>query len=369
MRIRRKHRLAVLLVAAVTSMPLAAQDFGEVVVKRGLIDDDLYVAGRSVDVQAQVKGDVVAAGQRISIDQLVTGDVLAAGETVTIRAQVQDDVRAAGRSVTIARSVAGHVVAAGDTVDIAPAATVGGWAWLAGREVDMAGRIGGELKAAGENVNISGEVAGDVELMAEHIRLLPGARLGGNLVYRSENKPQIVEGAEIAGDIIAKPVLYREPAGRGAGFVVIGALAVAAIVFYLLFPAFTVASAEDLRRAPLTALGVGIAVLFAMPFVILLLFATLIGALVALPLLALYLVSLLGGLLTGVIFVGDAGLRLTGLAGSAAKGLRVLSIVVALVVLLLIQIIPVLGALAVFALFVFGYGALQHQVWRRYAQD
>jgi predicted permease len=116
-------------------------------------------------------------------------------------------------------------------------------------------------------------------------------------------------------------------------------------------------------------LGIGVAVLFATPFVVLLLFVTVIGVLVALPLLAWYLVSLLGGFLTGVIFVGDAGLRLMGKDESATRGMRVLSIVVALVALVLIQIIPVLGGLAVFVLFLLGLGALQLQVWRSYSQN
>jgi cytoskeletal protein CcmA (bactofilin family) len=368
--IHHKHWLLLaLLITALGGTLLFAQEAGEVVIKRGTIEDDLYVAGRSVDVHAQVQGDVVAAGKRVSIDQLVTGDVIVAGESVTISAQVQDDVRAAGRTVTIAGSVAGHAVVAGETVTIAPAATIGGWAWLAGREVNVAGQVGRELKVAAQTVIIAGEVAGDVEIMAEDIRILASARIDGNLIYRSENEPHIADGAEIAGDTIAKPVPYKEPEGRGAGFIIIVALAVAAIVYVLVFPAFSLAAVAGLRRSPLSVLGIGVAVLFATPFVILLLFVTLIGVLVALPLLAWYLVSLLGGFLTGVIFVGDAGLRLMGKDESAARGMRVLSIVVALFALVLIQIIPVLGELAVFVLFLLGLGAFQLQVWHNYSQN
>jgi len=278
-------------------------------------------------------------------------------------------VRAAGRSVSIAGMVAGHVVAAGETVNITPAATIGGWAWLAGREVNVAGQVGGEVKVAAQAVTISAEVAGDVELMAEDIRIFPGARIRGDLVYRSDNKPHIADGAVIEGDIIARPVPYKEPQGGGAGLVFLVALAVAGCVYYLLFPAFSVAGADGLRRSPLTALGIGVAVLFATPFVVLLLLVSVIGMLVALPLLAWYLVSQLGGFLSGVIYVGDAGLRLTGKATTAGKGLRVLSIVLALVALVLVQIIPVVGGLAVLVLYVLGLGALQLQAWRSYSQS
>ncbi|MGD2057054.1 MAG: hypothetical protein PVJ15_09630, partial [Gammaproteobacteria bacterium] len=193
------HWLLPVLLLGASSGPLSAQMIGEVVIKRGTIDEDVYAAGRRVNLVAEVQGDVVAAGQVVSIDRTVTGDIMAAGETVAIRAQVQDDVRAAGRSVSLSGQVAGHVVAAGEVVDIAPAATIGGWAWLAGREVNIAGRIGRELKAAGQRVILSGEVNGDVDIMAEEIHVLESARIDGDLVYRSGKEPDIAEGARIAG--------------------------------------------------------------------------------------------------------------------------------------------------------------------------
>jgi cytoskeletal protein CcmA (bactofilin family) len=369
MKIQRRVWLLTLLMAVSATTLLYAQDAGDVVVKRGSIADDLYVAGRSVDVAAQVRGDVVAAGRLVSISDSVSGDVLVAGESITIHAQVLDDVRAAGRSVTVSGSVAGHVVAAGETVVIAPAASTAGWAWLAGREVNVAGRVGKSLKVAAQTVIISGEVAGDVELLAEEILIPASARIHGNLVYHSDMVPQIAEGAEIAGDIIAKPLPYREPQGRGAGLVIIAAQAVAGIAFFLLFPAFSITVVDSLRQNPLSALGIGFAFLFATPFIILLLLITVVGVLVALPLLAWYLVSLLGGFLGAVIFVGDSGLRILGKAGSAGKGIRVLSIVFALIALLLLQMIPAFGGLALFALFLLGLGALQLQVWRAYSKN
>ena len=353
------------LLVVLTAAPVAAQDVGETVVKTGQFDHDLYVAGESVDVSAQVQGDVVAAGQRVNIDQRVRGDVIAAGESVSIRAEVLDDVRVAGRNVAITGAVTDHVVAAGDTVDLTAAASVGNWAWLAGRKVNVAGSIGRELRVAGQSVSISGEVGGDVHLVAGEIRILADARIAGDLSYRSDREPVIADGAEISGEIIARPMPYREPEGRGAGIISILLLAVAGIVYVLVFPTFSVAAALDLRASALRALGTGVAFLFATPFVILLLLATVIGLLVALPLLAWYLVSLLGAFLTAAIFVGDVGMRLVGKDG-ASRGLRLLSVVLAIVALLLIQLIPLFGGLLVLILFLLGLGGFQLQAWRRY---
>ncbi|MDX1697621.1 MAG: hypothetical protein R3308_05005, partial [Thiohalobacterales bacterium] len=85
------------------------------------------------------------------------------------------------------------------------------------------------------------------------------------------------------------------------------------------------------------------------------------------PLLAWYLVSLLGGLLTGIIYVGDAGLRLAGKTEPVATGMRVLSILLAVVVMVLIQLVPAVGSLVMLLLFLLGLGAFQLQAWHRYA--
>ena len=40
-------------------VPSYAQLVGEVVIKRGTVDDDLYIAGGQVDLYATVNGDVI----------------------------------------------------------------------------------------------------------------------------------------------------------------------------------------------------------------------------------------------------------------------------------------------------------------------
>jgi hypothetical protein len=86
----------VLAAALLAGSTTAAQQIGQIVVKRGTITEDLYLGGGTVDVRADVTGEVVAAGGRVIIEQRVTGDVLAAGGTVDVAADVLDDVRAAG---------------------------------------------------------------------------------------------------------------------------------------------------------------------------------------------------------------------------------------------------------------------------------
>lgn len=365
--------LVALLPITLPAAAIGGQELGEAVIEQGSIERDVYVAGATVDVLARVEGDVVAAGGQVTVDERVSGDVLVAGGNVALRAQVGDDVRAAGGNVTLSGAIADEAVVAAGRVLIAPAATVGGRARLGGGTIHVAGRIEQGLKAAGNRIVISGHVAGNAELYAEEIEVQPGATIGGDLIYRSGAEARIADDAKIGGSVVRQSVgpgdeLREgvETAGRIARIGLYLSLIVTGIVLFLLFPWGAVGAARTINDAPWVSLGLGFAVLVATPFLVMLLFASLFGVWLALTLLALYLVLLLLGFLTGVLYIGDWGLRLAGRAAVPAKGWYVIAIVLALVVLWAVRLVPVLGTLAIFALLLFGLGALTLYLWRRY---
>ncbi len=133
--------LLVGLLLALHLCVVLAQGAGRAVIKRGVIADDLYVAGGKVDILAEVKGDVIAAGGRVSVGQLVEGDVMVAGGSVTVTGQVLDDVRATGGAVTIDGDIGGDVVVSGGSVSLTPETHVSGRTWLAGGEVVIQGTL------------------------------------------------------------------------------------------------------------------------------------------------------------------------------------------------------------------------------------
>jgi cytoskeletal protein CcmA (bactofilin family) len=347
-----------------------AQDAGENVVRQGAITEDLYLAGGTVEVRGQVEGDVVAAGGTVRVSETVRGDVLVAGGSVEVAATVSDDVRAAGGEVEVGGTIGDHLAAAGGTVRLAPAASVGGRAFLAGSTVRIDGKIGGNLRAAGESIVIRGEIGGDAELAGERIEIAPGAVIRGQLRYASRNEARIDSGATIGGAItrteLEPGAPPRGPAAAAARFGFLTLLAVAAIVLALLLPRFSLAAARGLREAPWKSLALGLAVFATGPVVIVLLFATVIGTFVALPLMALLPVLLLAGFLTAMISLSDYGLQRLGRAEGAGQGLRALAIAAAFLALWLLCFVPGLGPLLLLVLLWFGVGALSLSLWQRY---
>lgn len=362
--------LIILVMVGATST-LLAQDTGETIIKREPIDRDFYAAGQTVHLIGPVNGDVTIAGQRLTVDGAVAGDVISAGETVTINGDVLDDIRAVGRQVQVNGTVGDHMVAAGETITLGPSAKVGSWAWLAGRQVEVLGRVGKELKVAGQEVTIAGEVGGPVTITAERVRILDAAVIHGPLLVKSPNAPDIAKGAKILGNVkyLPTPEVEHAPVAKLvllAGLMFTLGLILTGIVYYLLFPRFSVTSARHIGKVPLPSLGLGFLVLLLTPPLILVLFSVGVGFLLGVLLAAAYLLMVVSGGLTSVIFVSDVVLRRLFNKPGAGKGLTVLVLIGTFILFALVQLIPLLGGLAVFLLTVMGIGALQYQFWQQY---
>jgi cytoskeletal protein CcmA (bactofilin family) len=356
-----------------------AQEMGDTVSRRGAVSEDLYIAGRNVNVFAEVEGDVIAAGANVNVDGNVSADVVAAGGRIDIRGRVGDDLRTAGGEVMIDADVADGLVAAGGSIHVAPRSTIGGRAWLAGGEIDMDGSVAKELKIAAGNIRISGRVAGNAQLNGEHIELLPGARIEGELSYRSPEEIVIHSGAQVTGGItriaVTSPGEWGAPQterlSRGmniaASALLYTSLFVAGVVLCVVFPGFTSGAAEVLRTRSWQSLGLGFALLVATPVGAMVIMATVLGLPVGLVLMCLYIAALPVGFLVGALFVGTTAAHWVRKQPGESIGGRVLSLAGALVLLFLIGMVPVLGALARWLVLIFGLGAGVIQLHRGYA--
>ncbi|MDR5682403.1 MAG: hypothetical protein QN163_00020 [Armatimonadota bacterium] len=194
----------VLLVAAAASSPALALTprAGQTVVVTGSIQDDLYAAGGRVSIRATVDGDVAAAGGSVYVDGPVSGGVLAAGGSVRVGpTTVGRTVRAAAVGVSVGAQVGGDVVAAGSAVTVETTAGVGRDVAVSGGNVWVLGEVSRNLWAAAGTVTIAGSVGADAHVEADRIVLLPTARIGGRLLYRSDAPPELHPGARVAGGI------------------------------------------------------------------------------------------------------------------------------------------------------------------------
>ena len=335
---------------------------------------DHFEAGGMLNLTETVDGDAFLAGGQVAIAGQVQGDLVAAGGELSIGGSVGDDLYAAGGEVQLDSIVHGNARIAGGDVSVGPATVVAGGLTLHGARVTFDGNTHEQLRASGASVRINGEVHGDAEVRAEELVIGPDTRIGGRLVYHGPGEPVVPDGAVITGGLEH----HETSAGRhfdrstddwdhrdhGVGsFLWFVGVFVAGALFLLLFPGYSTRAAEAIAREPFKVLGLGLAILVCVPFVVLLLLITIIGIPLALLVIPLYLLLVFLGWVTTALFIAQRGLAAARAGKPATLGWRLLALLIGLVALWLLQRIPLVGGLIVFVALVAGVGALVWQAW------
>lgn len=326
------------------------------------INDDLYLAGGTVDVQGTVQGDVVASGGTVNITGNVRGGVLAAGGTVNITGQVERSVRAAGGNVNVNGPVGGDVVFAGGGVTLGPNARVGRDVLVGAGSATIDGQITRNVLAGSGGLALNGTVGGNVRSDGGQVRVGDRGVINGSLSYASNQDASISSGAQVRGGVDRRAVEQPSSANPIVSSIVgwlraVVGLFAAGLLFLLLFPRVSRRTVDTLRASPWASLGIGFAILVAVP--VLAVLAIITGAFiggwwVGLVILAAYGIAIALSIPIAGTSLGNWILDRTG-RGSTNL---IWPLLLGVVVLMLVSVVPFVGGIVLFAAVLFGLGAL-----------
>lgn len=287
------------------------------------VNDNLYVAGGNPVVSGDVNGDLFIAGGNVNVSGNVTGDVGAAGGTVAILGNVDGDVRVFGGSLYIDSEVGGEVISFGGQIIYGPHA-----------------KIGKDLIAGGDEIIIDPEaiVAGEKRIFED----------------TSEQKMEKIRdrGADFMRGAYWMALLYG----------LLAYLVVAAAIMGL-FPKLIKKYGKDAMKDSMAFwknLGVGLLVMIGLPIVAILLFITMVGAMLGGILLVLFVLYILINLVTAGFLFG-ALMQKWMKQGNEINWLWGLGGVVALSI---ISQIPLIGWLIGLTFFLWSVGTMASENFR-----
>lgn len=251
-------------IATTSSAPMATDDR----------EGPQFYSGVSIDVSGTIDGDVYASGQSITISGDVTGDVIAAAQTITVTGTVDGSIRLAGQSVTIGGEVSGSGTIFAADVTVADTAS-----------------FGDDLVGASGTMNVAGDVGRDLVVSVGTLRI--DGTVGGDVTYVSDNEARISEGA-VSGTVdriqsAPQPRMEISPWGVIVGWLLglvyaLVALSIVTALTALLVPRWLRRVTDHLMPSPWKGLLVGFVAAVAVPFVLLTLLITIVGAPIALAL-------------------------------------------------------------------------------------
>jgi len=378
-----------------------------------IIEDDLFVSGRRVQIDGTVLGDVFAAGEDIEINGHIDGNLFAAGQTITINGEVSDNLVAATYSLQMgsAANVSGNVYFAGFNFQADEESQVARNVYAAGYQALLEGDIGRNVLASLSAFQLDGSVGGDVQLelnqansynrsqlsdvtvyIPENVIILPegiiegdNSSVAGDFEYsinRYDFNPPITNGDDIAGFFVTN--WLRSRVGEFFGLLILGLL-----LFYLL-PGPARRAVEEMREQPFSSMARGALLALAFPLFIvvsiaLVIFVTIVFGAVTLGNLAGTILSL-GGLsiaafwtifsllfwmVSKTIFaylIGNSIVdRVSPDSMQGSWGL-LMALVVGLGLYEVIRAIPLLGHLTAILVILLGVGAIFQVIWKAWQQ-
>jgi predicted anti-sigma-YlaC factor YlaD len=255
--------------------------------------------GESVSVPAEehVVGDVFLSGARCTVEGTVDGDVYGFCRDLIVRGHVTGDVIAFAQSARVDGVVDGHVRAFSNNVNINGTVGEGVMSFVESINVNSSGKVGGSVTAFTSRLTVDGSVAHDVVFFGDHLLLNNSV---GGAVRAKGHRVTISSTAEVAGPVrietseppdvspqakLVVPYQYikmeHKPAFAQRGYVLwrfiwAAAYILLGLVLFLLLPRFSQETMRDAEHLG-GSLGLGILLLFGMPFAAVLCCITIVG--------------------------------------------------------------------------------------------
>lgn len=337
--------------------------------KGGVIADDLYIAGGTVDVSGDINGDGILVGGNISVLGNVTEDILAVGGAIRLLGSVGDDVRVVGGDITVSSRIGGDLVALGGFVRILSDSIIANEAVIVGGTIVMNGTVASNLTIYGEEVTINGPVNGNVTLrFTKKVTIGEDASIAGNLTYSALEEIEIPEGVFIGGEVtrVELPMkkFGKEDFGKFIGFLFLAKfllMLVTGVLAVLVFKQFSNTVGRQTYANFWKHALLGFVTLVIVPIAAALLLVTVLGAYIGFLLLGTYILMLaIAKVYAGIV----AGAFLS-------KWIKKEVIVdwkwtvLGIAVLQVILLIPILGSLAGFIFALAAFGTLGMLAYRR----
>jgi cytoskeletal protein CcmA (bactofilin family) len=335
------------------------------------IQDDLYIAGRTVIVTGTVDGDVTAAGATVTLNAQVSGAILAAGGTVDIAGRVGRTIRAAGGTVRLDGSAGTDAVLAGGTVTIGRTGLISRDLVIGGGNVLIAGAVGRNVLIGAGRVMLGGTVHGDVEVQADRVVVLPTARISGRLRYAASQPAEVQPGAQVSDGVervrpVVRPRIREVPAGRprvGWFWRVVewGWLLALGLIIFALLPRIPVNVVNEIRTRIGASALTGFLVLVVAPGAAIALAITVLGIPTAAALTLLWLLTLYPSQLFTATWLGE---RVLNAARKDAVPSTYWALIVGVTILAILYAIPFVGWVFRLIALLLGLGATWLALWR-----
>ena len=324
------------------------------------LDRTTFVVAPEATMEGEAKNDSFWISQgALDLQGRFQNDVWALADSANLRGQFADHARVIGRAIQIDGIISNGVWAAGVSISCTTNSILHGDNLLAADVLSLLGNVHGNLYARGNKITLGGTITGDVYLYGDDIVLRPGTTVLGSLRYITGGQPVVLDAnSQVAGELdrVEKPA---ETATSNFQFYAhlfwwIAALMVG-LPFMFIFPNFTGRAVQGLRASFIKCGLFGLLGLIITPFLIIIIFITIVGIPMAFLLGASYWLIIYLGKFPVALAIGTLVLQRR---GQISLSSAVLSLVIGLILYYSVTLVPVIGSSLQSVATAFGVGSI-----------
>ncbi len=338
---------------------------------------NLYTVGSNANINGKISGDLFVAGGMVLVIGDVEEDLNAGGGTVSLSGKIGGDARVAGGNLSITSAIGGDLIIAGGNINITEKASIGGDLIIAGGNVTIDSSVAGNIKAVGGNFVINNKVGGNINIRVSGNKKNEGmltfgskAEVLGKIFHTGAKSAVIKEGAKVPEISFT----LKQNMNRGAlmGFLTIAfliklvAIFLACLVLVKYLQIGLRKIADHTMGKPWESLGLGLVGLFVTPIVAGLLLFSMVGFYIAGILFFWYVLLLMFAYLVGAIVFGAWLLKVFKVRQEFILDWK--TAITGVLGLFVLGMIPFLGWAVCFAVFLIALGGLLKATKEKWAQ-
>ncbi len=269
-----------------------------------VLESDFYGFGKTINLSGVADEDVYVAAGSVTVNAPVGGDLSVIAEGVQVHADAADDVRIVGGTVVLAKAVKGDVIVLGGSLTILSTASVEGDVLFLAGNVTIEGPVKGSILGTADTVRVDTAVGGNIDVRAvSGLSLGDRAEIAGDVTYASIADLVRGQHTTIGGDVQKTAVAAPTHDAFFRDFVLqtLIMLFAALTAFLMIRPVINRIVAGATFSYGTHAL-IGIGVFIAVPFISILLMASILGSIVGVALLCVYVLLMISSwVLTGIV--------------------------------------------------------------------
>lgn len=323
------------------------------------IDAPLIANGNTINIEGTVNGDLYCVGSQVIISGRVDGDIFCIAQSINLSGQVDGSARLLASDMNISGTIDGTLSALSSNFVLTDKAKITKDLMLATTNARINGNVGRDISLYSQSAELGGVVGRNVAGNIFNLTLSKNADIRGNVNYTSSNEPIRLSDSKVGGKITRNQSMPQAGGQVGLVNLLLGYLAftlsllIVSMLSVWAIPKFFVNTQKEIEGSIGKISLYGLANLFIVPVVCMVLAFTLVG----LPLASLILLAwLLGLVLCGPVFAYYLGSKLLKNRKTVKNEYAVMF--TGSIVILLLYLIPIVNFITGLVVGLVGSGAI-----------